>query len=131
MIFRRKPELVDAEVFHGGSEDGWIVYFSGEWFNYERTFETKEQAEEFVSNNDGKLMVETEERLYGICYEDPTAYISIRGKEYRISEGYYIVTHTDGSKYVMHPKYFRDTYEFAGVDEEWEDKLRKIYKEEQ
>jgi hypothetical protein len=131
MIFRRKQELVDAVVFHEGSEDGWIVYFSGNMFNYEETFDTKEHAKKFVELNSGYHMLEEEDKSFECCYEEPVAYIDIRGKEHRIFEGYYIVTRADKSKSVMSPKDFRDTYEFAGIDAVCKAKLREIYKEEQ
>jgi len=116
--YRKRPVVVDAEVYHPGVEDGWVVHFSGNAFNYEKVFESKERAEKFVELNLGFIFMEDEDRKYDdIIYETPMPYIKTKEGKHEISEGDYIITGVVGERYPCKPDIFHMTYEEVGADD--------------
>jgi hypothetical protein len=104
MKYRRKPVVVDAEIYRPGLEDGWLACWSDFWDNYDKTFKTKSEAEVFLST----LSPADYEEL---IVETPVPYIRTLEGKHMISSGGYIVTAENGSRTVMSPQEFREQFE--------------------
>lgn len=111
MKYRKKPVVIDAEVYREGLEDGWTVFFSGNFFNYEKDFVTIDQANEFINNNMGYHEVDIDDITDEIIYECPFAYILTSEDRYYVRQGDYIVTNEDGSGTVYSPVVFHKHFE--------------------
>lgn len=111
MKYRKKPVVIDAEVYREGLEDGWTVLFSGNFFNYEKDFTTLDEAKEFISNNMGYHEVDIVDKNDEIIYERPFAYILASKDKHHVRQGDYIVTNEYGSMTVYSPVVFHKYFE--------------------
>ncbi len=111
MKFQRIPEIIDAEEYKEGMEDGWIVFFSGNMFDYEEHFDNKDYAQEFIEDNMGYPLVDTEDKDHEIIYEEPCAYIKICGEARQVWQGCFIVTNANGDRAVYHSDDFYRFFE--------------------
>lgn len=114
--YRKKPVIIEADVYQEGMEDGWIVYFSGNIGSYEHKFANKDLALEFIDDNMGYPEVDIDDRDYEIIYENPVPYIKTLEGKHIISYGDYIITGVKGERYPCKPDIFHITYEL--VEEE-------------
>ncbi len=87
MKFRKKPVVIEAELYHAGLEDGW---------EYEDKLPTLTQGMFAVSKVDGV-------RLYPFIQ-------TLEGRHF-ISRGDYIITGIKGERYPCKPDIFEQTYE--------------------
>lgn len=90
-------EPIEAIEFKEGMEDGWIVYFWGNMYTKSRVFNIKEEALNFVKNNEGFSLLEDEDQEYGdIEYENPQAFVynnpSFKNGLNIVKEGDYIIS---------------------------------------
>lgn len=109
--YRKKPIVIEAEVYKEGMEDGWHLFFTGNLSEGEIKFRTKQEAYDFIKNNEGANHLWEEDRKYEIIYEKPLPYINtLEGKHY-ISEGDYIIIGIKGERYPCKPNIFLETYE--------------------
>ena len=92
--FRKKPVIVDAEVYHRGLEDGFSI--------------PEECRKEFGSDLDGCSTQENEG--CGRCKLQKPYIKTLEGKHY-ISEGDYIVTGVRSERYPVRAEIFKETYE--------------------
>ena len=49
--YRKKPVIIDAEPYREWLEDKWVLYFSGNYGEYEKAFNTKEECLEYSKAN--------------------------------------------------------------------------------
>lgn len=99
--YRKKPLVVDAEVYREGLED-YVLYFIPMFGLF-----TKEECIEAGFTPDFE--------------KDKIPYIESRNGREQISPGDYVVTGEDGSKHVLNPQLFHQLYEIVP-----ESRLRKV-----
>lgn len=101
-LYRKKPIIIEAEVYHEGLEDGW---------EYEDKLECGlTQGMYKASRVDGV-------RIY--------PYIRTLEGRHFISEGDYIITGIKGERYPCKPDIFEQTYEL--VDKLTEPEARRLF----
>ncbi|MBP2646354.1 MAG: putative 10 [Firmicutes bacterium] len=105
--WRKKPVVVEAEVYKLGMEDGWVVYYSNEYDTYESRFKTKEAAEEFIKIR--PFVIEEND----LIIETPQPFIKTLEGPHIIRKGDYIITGVKGERYPCKPDIFHETYEKA------------------
>jgi hypothetical protein len=111
--YRKKPLVIEAEVYCEGMEDGFIVYFSGNVLNYEYSFDNYDEAMEFITDNMGYPMVIQEDKGYEIIYENPRPYINTLEGKLFVSKGDYIITGIKSERYPIKADIFEETYELV------------------
>ena len=90
--YRKKPVIVDAEVYREGLEDGFEFYTIGGEFI---TYYTKEQMKSGYPKAARYPVIET-----------------LEGRM-KISQGDYIITGVNGERYPCKPDIFHKTYELV------------------
>lgn len=114
MKWRKKPVIIDAEIYHLGMEDGFIVCVAGEEYPQEVAFKTYEEAQEF-----SKTGIYDHSSLHwqkDTCKRrrsEPIPYIYTLEGSHHISEGDYIITgeQSESERYPCKPDIFLKTYE--------------------
>lgn len=108
MKYRKKPVIIDAEPYREGLEDKWVLYFSGNYGEYEKVFNTKEECLEYSSNDKGSA--EYQEN-FNFIYEDPVPCIITLEGRMDIKKTDYIITGVKGERYPCKKDIFEKTYE--------------------
>ena len=121
MKYRKKPVIVDAEPYREGLEDKWVLYFSGNYGEYEKVFNTKEECLEYSRNDKGNT--ESQED-FNFIYEDPVPCIMTLEGRMDIKKTDYIITGVKGERYPCKKDIFEETYELV------EQPLNARFKEE-
>lgn len=103
MKYESIPEVVTAEVYKEGLEDGWTLPWSEFFENHISYFSNKDEAEiyavELLGGDYADLIVET-----------PVPYIGNKRDNSMVRPGDFIITHDNGMKSVMSPTEFHAKY---------------------
>ena len=110
MKYRKKPVIVDAEPYKEGLEDKWILYFSGNYGEYEKVFKTKEECLEYSRNDKGNTEYQED---FDFIYEDPVPCIMTLEGRMDIKKTDYIITGVKGERYPCKKDIFEETYELV------------------
>lgn len=116
-FYRKKPVVVEADIYCRGMEDGFAVIHDGELFGdgmdrVARAMDDKGEPE-YTSENFSY------ERLLEVALGDPEyldalrPYINTLEGRHFISEGDFIITGIKGERYPCKPDIFEKTYEPA------------------
>jgi hypothetical protein len=124
--YRKKPIVVDAEVYHKGMEDGFMLYWSDRWDNFEKSFKSMALLENHANLLEAKSCYNDD-----LILEKPEPFIKTSRGKLTVLKGYFIITDKSGSKSVMSPEDFHATYEYWQVDDKYEDMMREYYHEEE
>jgi hypothetical protein len=93
--YRKKPVIIDAEIYHDGMEDGWEL-------------KGRAELESKLSDN---IIVKTFPNSYRLPVQNYVPYIrTLEGRHY-ISKGDFIITGIKGERYPCKPDIFEQTYE--------------------
>lgn len=101
---------VNAVPFKEGMEDGWIVYATGNFYEYDFKFENKDDALIFVKDNQGIYKVSENDLMFKITYEDPIPYIYIDDELCEIRGEKYIATDETGVTSIISPEQLERHY---------------------
>lgn len=103
---------IKAHKFLEGMEDGWRVYFWGNFFSYSKDFKTINEATKFTSSNDGLKFANEEDVEYGdIGYESPIPLVRVNRHQLEtVRYGEYIIYLPNGNKQIMDAKKFEELY---------------------
>ncbi len=74
---KKIPNTIEAEQYKPGMEDGWVVNFTTNLFDYTEIFKEKNEALNFIKNNKSINIDDREKST--IIFEDPKAYIALFG----------------------------------------------------
>ena len=108
MKYKKKPVIVEAEPYREGLEDKWVLYFSGNYNEYEKVFKTKEACLEYSLNNKGNVEYKND---FNFIYEDPAPCIMTLEGRMDIKKTDYIITGVKGERYPCKKDIFEETYE--------------------
>ena len=105
--YRKKPVIVEAEVYKIGLEDGFTLFWSDVHGEYQQNFKKLENALSFAEKLPNKGYDED------LIIEDPRPFIKTLEGNHLISKGDYIVTGIKGERYPVKPDIFHATYELV------------------
>ena len=108
--YRKKPVIIDAEPYREGLEDKWVLYFSGNYGEYEKAFNTKEECLEYSKANKGR---EEYKEDFNFIYEDTVPCIMTLEGRMDIRKTDYIITGVKGERYPCKKAIFEETYELV------------------
>lgn len=108
--YRKKPIIVDAEPYREGLEDKWVLYFGGNYGEYEKVFNTKEECLEYSNNDKGNIDYQED---FDFIYEDPVPCIMTLEGRMDIKKTDYIITGVKGERYPCKKDIFEETYELV------------------
>ncbi|WP_371378858.1 hypothetical protein [Sporomusa aerivorans] len=111
MKYRKKPVVVEAEVYSGEFPDvmtrvdGWIVKIAGPELPHEIKFEDVSEAYMFYECGDCGTFSTDRKR------QKPIPFINTLEGPHEVSPGDYIITGVKGERYPCKPDIFHMTYE--------------------
>lgn len=110
--YRSKPYEVYASQDIENLLEGYVIYFSGSFYNYEEYFDSYDNAIDFINRDLGRDIVDYTEKKRDIEYNSPKPYILNGTEDVEVINEYdYIVIDEDGNKYVWNPTEFLDSFE--------------------
>ena len=108
--YRKKPVIINAEPYIEGLEDKGILYFSGNYGEYEKVFKTKEECLEYSRVDKGNTEYK---EAFNFIYEDPVPCIMTLEGRMDIRKTDYIITDVKGKRYPCKKDIFEETYELV------------------
>lgn len=108
--YRKKPVIVDAEPYREGLEDKWVLYFGGNYGEYAKVFNTKEECLEYSNNGKGNMDYQED---FNFIYEDPVPCIMTLEGRMNIKKTDYIITGVKGERCPCKKDIFEETYELV------------------
>ena len=115
-------QSIEACQYEDGMETGWKVLFTGNFFDYEKKFKEKQQALNFIENNDGINEVDIDDTHYDIDYEEPIPYLwdSINGFLPIYHNDDYIVRYPTGRIEILPKKEFESLFKLSEEERKYD-----------